>query len=104
MILDDLTIGSAQDVERATAIARALVEQFGLGGGDVRRWADEHHTPSESAKQANEAVTGRILEEQRARAAAIVKAHRGAVIALRDMLVERKVVDRASLADLPGAL
>lgn len=103
MILDDLTIGSAQDVERATQIARALVEQFGLGGGDVRRWADEHSTPSEAAKQANELAVGRILEEQRKRAGQIVRMHRSAVIALRDLLVERKVVDRASLASLPAA-
>ncbi len=35
LLLDDLSIGSAGDLERATEIARALVEDFGMGGDDV---------------------------------------------------------------------
>ena len=35
LLLDDVSIGSVGDLERATAIARALVEEFGLGGDGV---------------------------------------------------------------------
>ena len=38
LLLDDLSIGSAGDLERATEIARALVEEFGMGG-DAVAWA-----------------------------------------------------------------
>ena len=32
LLLDDLSIGSSDDLQRATVIARALVEEFGMGG------------------------------------------------------------------------
>src|SRR5262245_30030702 len=35
LLLDDLSIGSAHDLARATEIARALVEEFGMGGDAV---------------------------------------------------------------------
>src|SRR5207302_9154371 len=35
LLLDDLSIGSAQDLVQATEIARALVEEFGMGGDAV---------------------------------------------------------------------
>ena len=35
LLLDDLSIGSAHDLSRATEIARALVEEFGMGGDVV---------------------------------------------------------------------
>ena len=98
LLLDDLSIGSAQDVERATDIARALVEDFGLGAAGARRWTDD--IPSEVAKREIEEAVSRILESQRERAADLLRSHRGAVIALRDLLLAQQIVDRATLSAL----
>jgi cell division protease FtsH len=103
LCLNDLSIGSAADLERATAIARALVEEFGMGGEMVgvrrlerRDGADLE--PSEALKQHAEAEVRRILEEQRERAARILRENRALVETLRDLLVEKKVLDREALS------
>jgi hypothetical protein len=40
------------------------------------------------------------LESQRERAADLLRSHRGAVIALRDLLLAQQIVDRATLSAL----
>lgn len=101
LLLDDLSIGSSQDLERATAIARSLVEQFGMGGEGpgVQRFAagDEPRALSDRTLAAIEAAVGELLEAERARARGLLKAHRGELVALRDLLLVEKVVDRAAL-------
>ncbi len=109
LCFNDLSIGSASDLDRATAIARALVEEFGMGGDLVgvrrleRRNAEDLE-PSESLKAHAEAEVRRILEEQRARAARILRENRAVVELLRDELVKKKVLDRESLSFLPRGL
>lgn len=107
LLLEDLSIGSAHDVERATSIARALVEEFGMGGDDlgVRRFAridPEEHPPalSDATRAAMERSTREVLEAQRARARKLVSEHRDAIVALRDLLLEKKVLDREAFAPI----
>ena len=104
LCLNDLSIGSSSDLDRATAIARALVEEFGMGGErvGVRRLERRHpedFDPSEALKAHAEAEVRRILEEQRARAGKILRENRALVETLRDLLVEKKVLDRETLKD-----
>jgi cell division protease FtsH len=105
LLLDDLSIGSADDLGRATAIARALVEEFGMGGDEVgvcRYGSDDGgrgRHPNLSPAQL-EVLDGRVrdvLEEGRRRAAEIVTTNRGLVEALRDLLLEKKVLDARAL-------
>ena len=113
LFFDDLSIGSAADLDRATDIARALVEQFGMGGEGVgvRRidanQRDARADPLSDAMKARlEAEVRRILEEQRQRARAILEQNKALVQTLRDLLLEKKVLDREALATvlpkLPG--
>jgi cell division protease FtsH len=105
-LLDDLSIGSSHDVERATAIARSLVEEFGMGSGElgVRRFAGAagaHPPPlSDATRVAIERSVHEILEAQRARAKEIVKEQKTLLIALRDLLLDKKVLDREAFAPL----
>jgi len=112
LLLDDLSIGSAHDVERATAIARALVEEFGMGGDDlgVRRFArasasDGEHPPtlSDATRASIERSIKTVLEAQRDRARTLVSNHQGDVVALRELLLEKKVLDREAFAPLAEA-
>lgn len=103
LFFEDLSIGSAGDIDRATDIARALVEQFGMGSDviGVRRIEHRDHDPvSESLKTAMEASVKQILEEQRDRCRQVLADNKALVQTLRDMLLEKKVLDRESLATI----
>lgn len=108
MLLDDLSIGAVDDLRRATAIARALVEEFGLGGDEVgvgRFAVEEKGRPISPARlELLDRRVCEILEDARRRAAGILAENRASVEALRDLLVDRKVIDARTLASLaaPG--
>jgi cell division protease FtsH len=61
------------------------------------------HEPSEQSKQRIEQEVRELLESQRRRANGLLIEHRAEVEALRDLLLERKVLDRASMASVVGA-
>ena len=109
LFLDDLSIGSSHDVERATMIARALVEEIGMGGATtgVRRYTAHEgrrdRRPSEAALAALDTAVNGLLEEQRLRANGILSENRELLLALRTLLLEKKSLDRAAFgALLPG--
>jgi cell division protease FtsH len=110
LLLDDLSIGSAHDVERATAIARSLVEELGMGGEElgVRRFAaptNQQHPPaiSDATRGSIERSVKDLLETQRTRARKLVAEHQDAVVALRDLLLDKKVLDREAFAHIADA-
>lgn len=101
LFFEDLSIGSGADIERATAIARALVEQFGMGPDALgaRHIDVSHQDPASNAMlEATERAVHTILEEQRERARGLLEANRVLVQTLRDLLLEKKVLDREALA------
>lgn len=106
LLLDDLSIGSADDLHRATGIARALVEQYGMGDDDVgvyRYRGDHEHdrvSLSQATREAIERNVRHILESQRQRARVLLSEHRDVVVSLRDLLLERKALDREALSHL----
>ncbi len=106
LLLDDVSIGSASDLEYATAIARSMVEEYGDGGVElgVGRWAhrkNDHSTPtSEQARARVDDAIKSILERERARAKALLETNKPLLVALRDLLLDKKVLDRASFAHL----
>ncbi len=103
LFFEDLSIGSAADIERATEIARALVEQFGMGGEavGVRHLHARHDDPaSDALLRAREEAVAAVLEAERARAVRLLTEHRALVQSLRDLLLEKKVLDQEALAAL----
>jgi cell division protease FtsH len=109
LLLDDISIGATSDLHHATEIARALVERYGDSGGEVGigRWAHDDAAPMSEASRARiDGEVRAILEAERKRAQGILQERRPLLVALRDLLLERKVLDRASFAHLtegPGA-
>lgn len=111
LLLDDLSIGSSDDLRRATNIARALVEEFGMGGdivGVCRYESDDERSPGRfrqlSPKQL-ETLDNRVrelLEEARFRAAAMLKDNQALVETLRDLLLQHKVIDAKTLTSITG--
>ncbi len=107
-LLDDLSIGSSGDLQRATAIARALVEEFGMGGPDVgvcRFHAEDGATGryahlSPAQLEMLDRRVRELLEEGRQRASQILSEQRSLVETLRDLLLQNKVLDAGTLANL----
>lgn len=109
LLLQDLSIGSAHDLQRATQIARALVEEFGMGGdttGVCRFLDDEKRVRFTNLSPAmQEALDNRVremIEEGRKRAATILWENKALIITLRDLLLEKKVIDAKTLSELVG--
>ena len=108
LLLDDLSIGSAGDLHRATNIARALVEEFGMGSdvGVCRFRGDQgersqHLSPAQL--EALDRAIRDLLEEARRRAAKILAENRATVETLRDVLLEKKVIDAKTLKEMLAA-
>lgn len=110
LLLDDLSIGSADDLRRATHIARGLVEEFGMGEdvGVCRYEADDGGPPgrfrqlSPAQLEALDNNVRKILEDSRQRAATLLAEHQTLVETLRDLLIEKKVIDAKTLTELTG--
>ena len=103
LLLDDVSVGSSSDLSYATDIARAMVEKYGDGGNDIGagKWTHHRDVPvSEAARSRIDQQIRVILERERERARSILEAHRPLLISLRDLLLEKKVLDRNAFAHL----
>ncbi|KIG12653.1 Cell division protein FtsH [Enhygromyxa salina] len=112
-LLDQLTIGSAHDLERATVLAKALIETFGMrldpdAGHDardaqvaleVRDFGGGHQELSERTLESLDASIRSLLDRERTRARQIIREHRDELVALRDLLLEKKVIDAKTLSE-----
>ncbi len=108
LLLDDLSIGSQDDLRRTTLIARMLIEDCGMGGPNVGvlNFLDpdgqRNRLPSLSEAQ-REALDSRavaLVKEATERAAEILRENQAILETLRDELLTRKVIDSKSLGTL----
>ena len=106
LLLDGMSIGASSDLHHATEIARALVERYGETSAavGVGRWVHDHDAPMSEASRAQiDDEVRALLDVERRRAQSLLATQRALLVALRDLLLERKVLDRASFAHLiPG--
>ncbi len=106
LLLDDLSIGSSEDLRRATQIARMLVEELGMGEhtGVMRFNADDKATrhPHLSPEQlaALDRQVREVLEQCRKRAETILALNQPSLKLLADLLVEKKTIDAKTLGEM----
>lgn len=96
-ILGDLSLGAGHDLERATSMARAAIESYGMSDGLVRDFASDAETLSEVTRAKLDDAVHALLEAQRVRARSLIDEHRDALLQLRDRLLSEKVIDRKAL-------
>jgi cell division protease FtsH len=101
-----ITTGAANDLERATKLARAMVTRFGFSQKlGVRTFGEEHGNPylgnlgeirnySEEMAQMIDQEVYQILDTAYQRAKGIIVAQRGKLEALADALLEYETVER----------
>ena len=107
---DKVTTGAGNDIERATALARRMVTQFGmserigpLAVGDKeqeiflgREFAQRREISERTAQMVDDEVK-RLVDEAYARAMAIIAQNRELLDRIADALLERETIDREDL-------
>jgi cell division protease FtsH len=113
LIFGEISTGAADDLAKATDIARSMVMRFGMGGEDLGEVAYEPErpnflgTPEFRPRQYAEATAARIdaavkalIAEAAARAEAILAANRPLLERSARELLERETLDEAALKRL----
>ncbi len=98
LLLDTMTAGASNDIERAVEIARKMVAEFGmspLGPIHLGRPEDPH---SQALLDRIEAATGEIIDAQLKRACEIVDSRRAEIAHLVAGLMERDTLDSDEIA------
>ncbi len=107
---DKVTTGAGNDIERATALARRMVTQFGmseligpLAVGDKeqeiflgREFAQRREISERTAQMVDDEVK-RLVDEAYARAKGIIAENRELLDRIADALLERETIDRDDL-------
>jgi cell division protease FtsH len=107
---DKVTTGAGNDIERATALARRMVTQFGmseligpLAVGDKeqeiflgREFAQRREISERTAQMVDDEVK-RLVDEAYARATTILSENRELLDRIADALLERETIDREDL-------
>ncbi|MBZ5708431.1 AAA family ATPase [Nannocystis pusilla] len=107
LVFGEVSIGAHTDLQQVNRIARAMVEEYGMGAstGVLVRLDDapRHGTPmSERRRERVDAEVTEILEKELARAHELLAGSRSLLEALAEALLARKVLDRAELRALTG--
>lgn len=93
VLLDTMTAGASNDIERAVEIARKMVTEFGmspLGPIHLGKPEDPH---SQALLDRVEQATGEIINAQMQRACAVVDQRRDSIARLVEGLMERDTLD-----------
>jgi cell division protease FtsH len=104
LILGEISVGAYSDLQQANAIARAMVEEYGMSPamGPRVTLEDEHRAggpaPSESRRARVDDEIERILREERTRAEELLRDSAALHEALVALLLEKKVLDAKALA------
>jgi cell division protease FtsH len=113
IVLGDISTGAADDIKRASEMARDMVMRFGMSDeiGDVV-FAEQRSQfllndiaqsqASEHTREQIDAAVGHLLGEAAALAEAILQRHRGELDALAEQLLAHETVTREDLPVLPA--
>ena len=105
LAIGDITTGAANDIERATVIARKMVTQFGMSDViGLRRVGSDEHEPlaprdhSEALAAEVDAEVRRLLDDARDRARSFLTEHRTLLDRLAAELLEHETLNERQLA------
>jgi cell division protease FtsH len=102
ILLETMTAGASNDIERAVEIARKMVTEFGmspLGPIHLGKPEDPH---SQALLDRVEHATGDIINEQMKRACEIVDRDRAAIARLVEGLMERETLEAEEIRECFG--
>ena len=112
MVFGEITTGASDDIERATALCRAMVTEYGMsdavGPRRIRTGGDEPFVGREGAipvvsdeiAQLVDAEVQRLLREAQSTARELLETHRDGLDRVAARLIEVETVDAEGLAEL----
>jgi cell division protease FtsH len=117
LVFDEITTGAANDIEKVTEIARAMVTEYGMSeilgpqqlgqkSGEVFLGRDFGHQAnySDEVAAAIDNEVRSLIEQCQADANAILRAHRETLDALAAALIEKETLDTPDLMAIIGDL
>jgi cell division protease FtsH len=101
VVFGRISTGAANDLERVTAIARAMVFEYGMGESVTSRtMRADNYALSEETKRLRDAEQARIADDAYADAIALCEEHRDALERLATALLDRETLDRSEVKRL----
>lgn len=112
VVFNEMTAGASNDIEHATAVARAMVTDFGMSslgpinlgfqGDETQSTPWESGEISESMKEAVDREIQKIIDEARKKAIDIVKKHRKYLDKVAEELLDKETLDQDDFEKIVG--
>jgi cell division protease FtsH len=101
VVFGRITNGAANDLERTTDIARAMIFEFGMGDEVTSRtMRADNYALSEQTKQLRDDEQARLTDTAYNEAIRLIAKHRPALDRIAQALLERETLNRAELDEL----
>src|SRR5438477_2651338 len=101
VVFGRVTNGAANDLEKATELARSMVFEFGMSDTVTSRtMRADNYALSEETKRLRDAEQGRLTDDAYAQAVRLLQKHRAALDRIALALLEKETLDKDELATL----
>jgi cell division protease FtsH len=101
IVFGRITNGAANDLERATAIARSMVFEWGMGRSTTsQQMRADNYALSEQTKQLRDEEQREITDQAYAEALRLIAAHRHYLDLLANALLEEETLERGQIDEL----
>src|SRR5919197_3548977 len=101
IVFGRVTNGAANDLEKVTQIARAMVFEWGMGESVTSRtMRADNYALSEETKRLRDTEQARLTDGAYAEAVRLLEKHRGALDAVADALLDKETLSREELEAL----
>ena len=101
VVFGRITNGAANDLEKTTELARAMVFEYGMSNASVSRtMRADNYALSEETKRARDQEQARLTDEAFAEAVRLLQKHRRALDRIAAALLDKETLDKDELAEL----
>jgi cell division protease FtsH len=103
IVFGRVTNGAANDLEKATEVARAMVFEYGMSGATASRtMRADNYALSEETKRLRDQEQARLTDDAYAEAIRLLQKHRLVLDRIAIALLEKETLDKDELAELVG--
>jgi cell division protease FtsH len=101
VVFGRITNGAANDLERATELARAMIFEYGMGDGVTSRtMRADNYALSEHTKRLRDEEQSRLTDDAYHDGVRLITKHRAALDRIANALLEKETLHRDELAEL----
>src|SRR5207302_2021211 len=100
IVFGRVTNGAANDLEKVTQVARAMVFEWGMGSVTSRTMRADNYALSEETKRLRDTEQARLTDTADAESVRLLAKHRSALARVASALLEKETLDRDELAAL----